>query len=136
MAVFLFLYSLFHYFLLKLIFIVKKHKIMKVILSEAQLGTCILNEMLSEYNVADGNAFHNPYAKKIKNGQDALKKLIKQYGKIMINIDNGKEYCVYEIYSLAELLGIRYCLCRLIKDNEPYGQIAVKPLIQFKDKNY
>lgn len=109
---------------------------MKIRLTESQFASLMFEEMLAEYNIADGNAYHNPYAKKFKHYKELLEKLVDTYGSRMININNGKEYDVYEIYSLSELLGVRYCLSRLIRDGEPYGQVAVKPLALFKPKNY
>ena len=52
----------------------------------------------------------------------------------MLNVENGKEYLTYEIYSLANAIGKRYCLCQLLKDGEQYGAIATKPMALFKPK--
>lgn len=103
----------------------------KIILSENQIKQAFVAQMIKE-GIADGNAEHNPYAKQIKKANDDLKKLVTNYGGIMVNINNGKYYYVYEVMSLSDVLGKRYCLCLLIKDNAPYGQIAVKPLNLFK----
>lgn len=105
----------------------------KIILTEDKLKTLVTSIIL-EYNIYDGNAFHNPYAKKIKSAKESLEKLLKYDGKIMVNIDNGKEYLTYEIVSLANAIGKRYCLCQLLKDGEQYGAISTKPLELFKDK--
>lgn len=111
---------------------------MKVFVNEEKFASILLSEMINEYEISDGNAFHNPYRKKLQRGKDLLKKLVEQYGKIMTSIENGRDYCVYEIYSLSQSLGVRYCICRLI-DNETYepkGTVLVKPLETFKIKNY
>ena len=54
----------------------------------------------------------------------------------MTNIKNGKTYCVYEITSIANVIGKRFCIIQLMKDGELYGPISVKPLSLFKEKNY
>ena len=108
---------------------------MKVVLSENKMVS-LLFEMINEYNIYDGNADYNPYTKKINSAIDTLEKLINSDGVIMSNLENGKDYIVYEIYSLSKIIGKRYCLCRLIKDDEPYGAIYTKPLGVFKMKNY
>lgn len=108
---------------------------MKIFLNENKFAS-LLNEFINEYNIYDGNADKNPYAKKIKLAKLSLEKLLYTNGVIMTNIENGKDYLVYELFSLANVIGKRYCLCQLIKDNEQYGQIATKPLAMFKQKQY
>ena len=54
----------------------------------------------------------------------------------MINIRNGRDYLVYELLSLANAIGKRYCLCQLLKDGKPYGSVYTKPMHLFKMKNY
>lgn len=103
---------------------------MKILLTENQLSSIILNE----YNIADGNASHNPYKKKFENAKERLKKLIDIQGKTMVSMENGDEYKVYEIVSLGQMLGTRYCICRIIKDNETQGTVMVKPMALFKEK--
>ena len=78
----------------------------------------------------------NPYTKKIKQGKESLEKLLFRDGTVMINIENGKEYLTYELFSLADVIGKRYVICQLIKDGEQYGQISTKPMELFKLKNY
>lgn len=109
---------------------------MKIKINESKFAKLVLNEVMSEYNVADGNAFHNPYAKVIDKHKDSLEKFLVNNGYIMTNIENGKDYLVYEINALSTLIGSRYVVCILIKDNEPYGQALTKPLVLFKRKNY
>ena len=67
---------------------------------------------------------------------ESLKNLIKRDGVLMTNIKNGKTYCVYEITSIANVIGKRFCIIQLMKDGELYGPISVKPLSLFKEKNY
>lgn len=111
---------------------------MKVFVNEEKFASILLNEMINEYEISDGNAFHNPYKKKLQRGKNLLKNLVEQYGKIMTSIENNKDYCVYEIYSLSQSLGVRYCLCRIIDEEtkKPKGAVLVKPLETFKIKNY
>lgn len=106
---------------------------MQLILNEEKLPILAL-EILKEFNNYDGNAYHNPYQKKIEVADEALDKFILQNGKIMANISNGKDYLVYEIVALSELIGRRYCMCKLVKDGKPYGVIYAKPLENFREK--
>lgn len=108
---------------------------MKIFLTEEKLSL-LLTKLMLEYNAHDGNANRNPYAKKIVQSEQALENLLAREGTVLLNIENGKEYLTYEITSLANTIGRRYCICRLIKDNEPYGAIYTKPMAQFKWKNY
>lgn len=108
---------------------------MRILLSEDKFINLMSNNLL-EYNGYDGNSERNPYEKKIENGVSSLEKLLAREGTPMINIRNGREYLTYEIYSLANAIGKRYCLCQLIKDGEPYGSIFTKPMDLFKMKNY
>ena len=107
---------------------------MKIIVNEDKIST-LMTRLLIEYNISDGNADKNPYTKKINASMDALERLLSQEGILAINIENGKEYLVYEIHSLAQTIGKRYCLCRLIKDNQAYGAIYTKPMAMFRLKN-
>lgn len=109
---------------------------MKIIVNEEKVINLLLNEMVNEYETSDGNAFHNPYKKKFDNCKKMLQKLVERNGKIMTSIENGNDYFVYELYSLSQLLGVRYVLCRIIKDNKANGAVLVKPLAMFKVKNY
>lgn len=102
---------------------------MKIILGENNFPT-LLTAMLNENN--DNNVILN----KIDITLESLKKLLQRSGVIMFDILNGKEYIVYELTNLEVMLGKKYCICRLIKDGEPYGQLMVKPMVQFKMKNY
>lgn len=108
---------------------------MKIILNEEKLPVLAL-EILKEYNISDGNAYHNPYKKALDMADEALDNFIYNYGKVMVDIENGKEYLVFEIAALSELIGKRYCICKLIKDGEPFGIIYAKPLDNFRVKNY
>lgn len=113
---------------------------MRIILTENQIQKCVLCEFAqqlasNDYNpIADGNAIHNPYSKQIKESNKLLASFLANNGKIMTNIDNGKDYLVYEIMALANLIGKRFGLCQLIKDNEPFGAIYTKPLNLFRTK--
>ena len=114
---------------------------MRIIITEDQMST-LLTEMANDPKVsnrrqnADGNADHNPKQKQIDAAIDSLEKLLDTQGTVMINTKNGKEYLTYEIYSLANTIGKRYCICRLLRDGEPYGTLYTRPLTMFKPKNY
>jgi hypothetical protein len=107
---------------------------MRIIINESQLST-VLTQMSQGVKNADGNLKHNPRAMQIDTAVDSLEKLLLTNGSRMINIMNGKEYVTYELYSLANTIGKRYCICKLIKDGEPYGTLYVRPLVMFKPKN-
>ena len=109
---------------------------MKIILSENGLKRLALTEALNEYNISDGSAEHNPYKKKLDQGKRLLQNLVSNYGKVMYSLENGKDYFVYELYALSELLGVRYAICRPIKDGEATGTVMMKPLATFRVKNY
>lgn len=108
---------------------------MKIFLTEEKLSL-LLTKLMLEYNAYDNNPQNNPYARKIEQSDKALEDLLSREGRVLLNIENGKEYLTYEITSLANTIGKRYCICRLIKDNQPYGAIYTKPMVQFKLKNY
>ncbi len=107
----------------------------KILLNENKLVN-LLTEMMFEYNINDGNADNNPYAKKIDAAKDSLESLLSMNGTVMLNMENGKEYLTYELFSLADVIGKRYVLCQLLKDGEQYGQVSTKPMELFKLKNY
>ena len=115
---------------------------MRIKLTENQLKKCIILEFADSlrgeqdnYNpIADGNAEHNPYTKQINASQEIIKKFLFNNGKIMTNIDNGKDYIIYEIGQLASLIGKRFCICQLYKENKPFGSILLKPYLLFKEK--
>jgi hypothetical protein len=93
-----------------------------------------MTNRIVEYNIYDGDAEHNPYAKKLEYSMEKLENLISREGYQMVNIENGKDYLVYELTSLANTVGSRFCLSRLIKDGKPYGSIYTKPLCLFRPK--
>ena len=61
----------------------------KILLSENKLVN-LLTEMMFEYNINDGNADNNPYAKKIDAAKDSLESLLSMNGSVMLNMENGK----------------------------------------------
>lgn len=115
---------------------------MRVTLTENQLKKCILMEFVNQtisgqdnYNpISDGNSEHNPYTKQIKASNELLSRFLHNSGRIMTKMDNGRDYIVYEIHAFANLIGKRYGICQLIKDNEPFGAIYIKPISSFKLK--
>lgn len=106
---------------------------MKIFINESKFSL-LLTEMMNEHNIFNGNDVGNPYRKKVKSAKESLEKLLKINGKVMLNVENGKEYLTYEIYSLANAIGKRYCICQLLKDGEQYGAISTKPMALFKSK--
>lgn len=101
---------------------------MKVIVNESGFIN-LLTEMVNNQTLVNIKT-------KIEQNTDLLEKFLKQYGKIMINIQNNKEYLVYELLSLTDLIGKRYGLVQLIKDGEPFQSIYVKPIELYKLKNF
>jgi hypothetical protein len=100
----------------------------------------ILNEKNFSYligNVINENLHSkHPLKVKVDNAMCSLEKLLEREGVIMTNIENGKDYVVYEIVSLENLIGKKFCNCRLLKDGKPFGPIYTKPLALFKMKMY
>lgn len=103
---------------------------MKIILSEKKFSS-LLNNVLTETIFQT-----HPLHQRIELSISSLKKLIQMDGIVMVNVENGKEYIVYELVSLANIIGKRFMLCQLYKDGNPYGSIYVKPKELFKMKNY
>ena len=66
---------------------------------------------INEEVVADGNAEHNPYAKRWKQERDTLKNFIINNGVLMTSKENGKLYKVYLVNELTNLIGYNYALC-------------------------
>lgn len=113
---------------------------MKVVLTESQFEKIFLSEIAQNiqnnvYNpTADGNSNHNPYTRKIDRGLKRLLSFLRNNGRIMTNIDNGKDYIIYEISSFANLMGVRFVICQLVREDGPYGSIYVKPFELFRIK--
>lgn len=103
---------------------------MKIILNEEKFSSLLTNFINEDLNKK------HPIYNKIKSAMTSLENLISRDGVLMVNIDNNKEYVVYEDLTLTNLIGKRYCHCRLLKDGKPYGPIYTKPLDLFKMKMY
>lgn len=71
---------------------------MKITLNRNQIS------LIAEEVVADGNAEHNPYAKKWKAAKDALKSYLFKEGSIMTSKESGKEFIVMYDLKLSNLL--------------------------------
>lgn len=98
---------------------------MKIILSENKIST-LLTTIINESSVKS----------KSEISQELIEKMLERCGVFMINIENNKEYIVFEDVNLTNLIGKRFCICRLIKDKKPFGPIYVRPMDTFKIKNY
>lgn len=78
---------------------------------------------------------YNPYSNAIKRDKESLYNLLSQYGKTMINIENGKDYQTYYAKGISSLIGKDYVICRVYDaNNKPYGSVYIKPLQLFKEK--
>lgn len=105
---------------------------MKILLNESNFSFLLLHEYIAEQN----NTQYKIFKQKNELAKKSLENLLSTNGILMTNIENGKDYVTYELKSLQDILGKRYCICRLIKDNDYYGQISLKPLSMFKSKNF
>ena len=70
-----------------------------------------LKASLNEEIVADGNAEHNPFAKRWKYERDQLKRFLVNNGKIQTSKENGKQYKTYYDETLSKLIGLNFCIC-------------------------
>lgn len=104
---------------------------MKIILNEKNFSYLIGN-LINETYVQN----YEPISMKIEQGMSSLYKLLERDGVIMTNVENGKEYLVYEDVSLEHTIGKKYCHCRLLRDGKPFGPIYTKPMALFKMKMY
>ena len=83
--------------------------------------TLLKENAINEEWVADGNANHNPYAKRWKAERQALKDFICNYGALMQSKENGKIYKCYYDQTLSQLIGYNYCICI------QYDTVEMKP---------
>ncbi len=104
---------------------------MKIILNESKFSS-LLDTILNESSLKKDH----PLFKKIEMAKNSLKKLLVNNGVLMTNIENEKDYLVYEITSLTNEIGKRFCICQLVKDGEASGLISIKPFEMFKIKMY
>lgn len=104
---------------------------MKIILNEQKFSS-LLDTILNESSLKKGH----PLFRKIEMAKNSLKKLLANNGVLMTNIENEKDYLVYEIASLTNEIGKRFCICQLVKDGDARGLISIKPLEIFKIKMY
>lgn len=100
---------------------------MNIIIKESKLNI-LLTEL---FNNNLSNQFVN---QKVEINLQLLGNFLKQYGLLMTNIENGKDYLVYELNALTNMIGKRYGMVQLIKDGEPYQSIYIKPLALYKRK--
>ena len=99
----------------------------KIIVTEEQIANLIVEESLAY--------LYNPYSNKIKSSEESLNNLLLNYGKVMINIKNGRDFYVYYAKGISNVIGKQYCICRIIgMDGNPNGPIYVKPMELFKNK--
>lgn len=93
---------------------------------------------INEEVVADGNAEHNPFAKKWKEERQALKDFLCKYGKLMTSMENGKTYKVYYDETLSRLIGHNYCVCLQYDavKMEPKSTIYIRALDKFTERMF
>lgn len=68
-------------------------------------------QILKEEVVADGNAEHNPYAKRWHFERNSLINFLVNNGTLMTSKENGKQYYTYYDEMLSNYLGINYVIC-------------------------
>lgn len=100
---------------------------MNIIIKESKL-----NILLTE--LFNNNLSNKVVNQKAERNSQLLGNFLKQYGILMTNIENGKDYLVYELNTLTNMIGKRYGMVQLIKDGEPYQSIYIKPLDLYKRK--
>lgn len=100
---------------------------MNIIIKESKL-----NILLTE--LFNNNLSNQVVNQKVERNSQLLGNFLKQYGLLMTNIENGKDYLVYELNTLTNMIGKRYGMVQLMKDGEPYQSIYVKPLDLYKRK--
>ena len=71
---------------------------MKIILNEEKFSSLLTNFINEDLNKK------NPIYNKIESAMASLEKLISRAGVLMVNIDNNKEYVVYEDLTLTNLI--------------------------------
>lgn len=103
---------------------------MKIKLTESQFDRLILYELADTY----GNAKYVSYVNRVDSANKSLETFLYNNGAIMVNIKNGKEYLVFELEALTNLIGRRYGLVQLVKDGEPYDTIYIKPIELYRRK--
>lgn len=100
---------------------------MNIIIKESKL-----NILLTE--LFNNNLSNQVVNQKVERDSQLLCNFLKQYGLLMTNIENGKDYLVYELNTLTNMIGKRYGMVQLMKDGEPYQSIYIKPLDLYKRK--
>jgi hypothetical protein len=100
---------------------------MNIIIKESKL-----NILLTE--LFNNNLSNQVINQKVERNSQLLGNFLKQYGLLMTNIENGKDYLVYELNTLTNMIGKRYGMVQLMKDGEPYQSIYIKPLDLYKRK--
>lgn len=104
---------------------------MKIKLTESQFDKLMLMELMNTYN---NRQAYTSYIDKVDSANKSLETFLYNNGVIMLNIKNGKEYLVFELEALTNMIGRRYGLVQLIKNGEPYDTIYIKPIELYRIK--
>lgn len=94
-------------------------------LNESQFNKLMISEIFSN---------HGYNINRVDSANKSLETFLFYNGVKMINLKNSREYLVYELNALSNLIGRRYGLVQLIKDGEPYDAVYVKPMELYKRK--
>lgn len=98
-----------------------------IYLNESTVANFIIEQSMAN--------LYDPYSNKIKASKESLNNLLFNYGKIMINIENGRDYLVYYAKGISNAIGKTYAICRVIgMDGEPFGSVYIKPYELFRNK--
>ena len=78
-------------------------------------------KLICEEVVADGNAEHNPFAKRWEKERETLVNFLVNNGTLMTSKENGKKYYTYYDEMLSSYIGINFVLC------VQYDETKLKP---------
>jgi predicted DNA binding protein len=96
------------------------------------LNAIISEEIGGEINNSPSNkTLYRAYYDKIEATQEQINNIVSN-GKKMMNIHNGKTYMVYYDSALSNASGKSVGICRLLRNNETYGSVYVRPMSLFK----
>lgn len=104
---------------------------MKIKLTESQFNRLMLSELLDAHNNFQA---YTSYINRVDSANKSLETFLYNNGVVMVNIKNGKEYLVFELEALTNMIGRRYGLVQLIKNGEPYDTIYIKPIELYRRK--
>lgn len=102
----------------------------KIIVNENHL------KLFCEEVVADGNAEHNPYAKRWDEERDTLINFLVNNGTLMTSKENGKKYFTYYDEKLSSYIGINFVICVQYDESKlkPGSIVYIRALDKFTSR--